>query len=62
MKILFWMHLNLWEAEVVKSYREELWFDIPTRRAFVNITPQIEACLEKSEIREGLMLVNTRKN
>jgi secondary thiamine-phosphate synthase enzyme len=42
----------------MKSYRKELWFNIPTRRAFVNITPQIEACLAESGIREGLVLVN----
>ena len=41
----------------MKSYREELWFDIPTRRALVNITPQVENCLGKSGIREGLVLV-----
>ncbi|HQG29870.1 MAG TPA: YjbQ family protein, partial [Candidatus Ozemobacteraceae bacterium] len=29
----------------MKSYRKELWFDIKGRRAFVNITPQVEACL-----------------
>ncbi len=27
----------------MKSYRKELWFNVPTRRAFINITPQIEA-------------------
>jgi secondary thiamine-phosphate synthase enzyme len=42
----------------VKSYRKELWFDIPRRRAFVHITPQVEACLKESGIREGLCLVN----
>ncbi|MCK4837558.1 MAG: secondary thiamine-phosphate synthase enzyme YjbQ [Desulfobulbaceae bacterium] len=42
----------------MKSYREELWFDIPTRRAFVNITPQVETCLGKSGIRDGLVLIN----
>jgi len=42
----------------MKSYREELWFQIPARRGFVNITPQIEVCLEKSGVREGLCLVN----
>jgi secondary thiamine-phosphate synthase enzyme len=42
----------------LKSYRKELWFQIPTRRAFVNITPQIEACVKESGIREGLVLVN----
>jgi len=40
------------------SYREELWFDIPARRAFRNITPEVRNCLEKSGIREGLCLVN----
>jgi secondary thiamine-phosphate synthase enzyme len=42
----------------MNSYREELWFDVPTRRAFINITPQVESCLAKSGIREGLLLVN----
>jgi secondary thiamine-phosphate synthase enzyme len=42
----------------MKSYRKELWFNIPTRRGFVNITPQIEACLQESGIQEGLCLVN----
>lgn len=41
----------------MKSYRKELWFNIPARRAFVNITPQVEACLRESGIREGLCLV-----
>jgi len=41
----------------VKSYRKELWFTIPARRAFVNIAPQVEACLRESGIREGLCLV-----
>ncbi len=42
----------------MKSYRKELWFNLPTRRGFVNITPQIEACLQESGIQEGLCLVN----
>ncbi len=42
----------------MKSYRKELWFNIPTRRAFVNITPQVEGCLRESGITEGLVLVN----
>jgi secondary thiamine-phosphate synthase enzyme len=42
----------------MKSYREELWFEIPARRGFVNITPQVERCLRASGIREGLALVN----
>lgn len=42
----------------MKSYRKELWFDLPNRRAFVNITPQLEECLKESAIKEGLVLVN----
>jgi len=42
----------------MKSYRKELWFNISARRAFVNITPQVERCLQESEIREGLLLCN----
>ena len=42
----------------MKSYRKELWFELPGRRAFVNITPQVERCLEESGIAEGLALVN----
>lgn len=42
----------------MKNYRKELWFNIPGRRAFVNITRQIEECLKESGIKEGLVLVN----
>lgn len=42
----------------MKSYRKELWFNTATRRAFVNITPQVEECLRESGIKEGLALVN----
>ncbi len=42
----------------MKSYRKELWFEIPQRRGFVNITKQVEKCLEESKISEGLVLVN----
>ena len=42
----------------MKSYRKELWFEVPTRRAFINITPQVEACLRESGVKEGLVLVN----
>lgn len=41
----------------MKSYRKELWFNIPTRRGFVNITSQVETCLRESGIQEGLALV-----
>lgn len=43
----------------MKTYRKELWFNVPKRRAFVNITPQIEEALGESGIREGLVLVNS---
>ncbi|ROL56895.1 YjbQ family protein [Bacteroidetes/Chlorobi group bacterium MS-B_bin-24] len=42
----------------MKSYRKELWFNVPTRRAFINITPEVQKCVEESGIREGLCLVN----
>ncbi|MBL8076234.1 MAG: YjbQ family protein [Nitrospira sp.] len=42
----------------MKSYREELWFETKTRRAYLNITPQIEALIQKSGVRDGLVLVN----
>jgi thiamine phosphate synthase YjbQ (UPF0047 family) len=42
----------------MKSYRKELWFQVPARRGFVNITRQVEDCLAESGIREGLLLCN----
>ncbi|MEI6438311.1 MAG: secondary thiamine-phosphate synthase enzyme YjbQ [Candidatus Omnitrophota bacterium] len=42
----------------MKHYREELWFEVPSRRAFINITRQVDGALKKSGIREGLCLVN----
>ncbi len=42
----------------MKSYRKELWFETPTRRAFINITAQVDACVRESGVREGLALVN----
>ena len=42
----------------MKSYREVLHFHLPTRRGLVNITPQVEAALQKSGIQEGMILVN----
>ena len=42
----------------MKSHRQELWFEVPARRAFLNITLQVEAELRASGIREGLCLVN----
>ena len=42
----------------MKSYRKELWFHIPSRRGFVNITSQVEEAVRESGIKEGLVLVN----
>ncbi len=42
----------------MKSYRKELWMEVPARRGFVNITPDVERALAQSGIREGLVLVN----
>ena len=42
----------------MKSYRKELFFDIPTRRAYINITPQVQQCIDESGVNEGLVLVN----
>jgi len=44
----------------VQSYRKELWFNVPGRRAFINITPQVEECLKESKIKEGLLLVKRK--
>jgi secondary thiamine-phosphate synthase enzyme len=42
----------------MKSYRKELWFDVTRRREFINITPEIERCLQESGVREGFVLCN----
>lgn len=42
----------------MKHYRKELWFEVPSRRGFINITPTVEECLRESGIQEGLILVN----
>jgi len=42
----------------MKSFRKELWFKVPSRRAFINITPQVRDALQESGIQEGLCLVN----
>jgi secondary thiamine-phosphate synthase enzyme len=42
----------------MRSYRKELWFEVPARRAWINITPEVEECLRESGVREGLALVN----
>ncbi|MCX6094214.1 MAG: secondary thiamine-phosphate synthase enzyme YjbQ [Candidatus Bipolaricaulota bacterium] len=43
----------------MRSYRKELWFHLPSRRGFVNITPQVGEALRESGIREGLCLINS---
>ena len=54
-----WMqnHRNVLSLPM-KSYREELFFETKTRRAYVNITAQVEAAVKKSGVTEGLVLVN----
>ncbi len=42
----------------MKSYKKELWFELPTRRGFVNITPEVRKCVKESGVKEGLVLVN----
>ncbi|MFC1497464.1 secondary thiamine-phosphate synthase enzyme YjbQ [Verrucomicrobiota bacterium] len=42
----------------MKSYRKELWFEVRQRREFINITPEVEQCLNESGIKEGFVLVN----
>ena len=42
----------------MKSFRKELWFNIPSRRGFINITSRVEEALRESGIKEGLILVN----
>jgi secondary thiamine-phosphate synthase enzyme len=42
----------------MKTFRKELWFNVPGRRELINITPQVREALQESGIREGLILVN----
>ena len=42
----------------MKAHREELWFKTRQRREFINITPQVEECLARSGITEGILLCN----
>jgi secondary thiamine-phosphate synthase enzyme len=42
----------------MKSHRKELWLNLPDRRGFVNITPQVAEAVRESGVREGLVLVN----
>ena len=42
----------------MKSYRKELWFEVPSRRGFIYITGQVDNCIMESGVKEGLVLVN----
>ena len=42
----------------MKSYRKELWFNTSNRREYINITPQVQECLEESGVKEGFVLCN----
>ena len=42
----------------MKSLTEHLWFEVPDRRGFINITPKIEELVHRSDVMEGLCLVN----
>lgn len=42
----------------MKSYRKELWFNIPSRRGLVNITRDVQSAIDESGVKEGLVLVN----
>ena len=42
----------------MKSFRKELWFNVKHRRAFINITSEVESCVRESGIQEGLLLCN----
>lgn len=46
----------------MKAYRKGLWFEVPARRAFINITSQVDECLRESRIKEGPVLINTIEN
>jgi len=42
----------------MKTFRKELWFNVTSRRAFININPDVQQCIDESGIQEGLALVN----
>lgn len=42
----------------MKSYRKELWFKLPTKQGFVNITSKIDDCVHESGVQEGLILIS----
>lgn len=46
----------------MKTYRKELFFNIPKRRGLVNITDEVQQAVHDSGIKEGLVLVKTKEN
>ncbi|MCX7922547.1 MAG: secondary thiamine-phosphate synthase enzyme YjbQ [Clostridia bacterium] len=42
----------------MKSYRKELYFNVPSRRSYINITSQVQTCIDESGVKEGMVLVN----
>ncbi len=42
----------------MKHLRKELWFEVPSRRGFVNITPDVEECVRESGVQNGFVLCN----
>ncbi len=42
----------------MKSLTEHLWFEVPRRRDYLNITPQVESLVSRSGVQEGLCLIN----
>lgn len=42
----------------MKSYRKELYFNLPSRRGYINITKQVQSIIDESCVKEGLVLVN----
>ncbi len=42
----------------MKTYRKEITLEVPARMDFINITPEVRACIAESGVREGLILVN----
>jgi len=42
----------------MKSHRQELWFELPTRVGFINITAKVEEAIAESGVRDGFCLVN----
>ncbi len=42
----------------MKNYRKELFFEVPSRRGLINISRDVQDCINESGVREGLVLVN----